>query len=374
MKAAILTNALNSFFKPMAEGLGRMLSRQGVEAEVMYDGLDLLDFVYQPRRLQEGPLHFLSANARRYARKQRQASFFKHLMTFDFVVVVANNPYAFIRDRLSGIERIRAMKPQMPIVQYNYSYLPVAGKGGLFQEYFVEGLGSKAFGMERYDHYLMVTDSSPQPLPPAPQPLHLIGLDFDDGSLYPAQEGFRVLLDFPREGKEAEREIVLGALRRTNTPYVALEGSYTIAEIRKVYRGTAAYFVSFLESFGFPICELQACGSLIFSPYHSWLYAHSIKEDPHQPGLGRYTDNFVVYGNDQKTVEDSLMLARQTWDPKVVRDRFLREQGSLFRGDALSLEHFVSQLREGRISGSSHQEHHTLLAGIDPVDHCPPPW
>ncbi|MBE0640630.1 MAG: hypothetical protein IH599_01260, partial [Bacteroidales bacterium] len=168
MKVAILTNALNSFFKPMAEGLSRMLSRLNVDAEVIYDGLDLLDFVYTPKAFQSSPLHFFSANARRYARKQRQASFFKHLMTFDLVVVVANNPYAFIRDRLSGIERLRAMKPGLPIVQYNYSYLPLAGKGGLYQEYFVEGLGTKAFGMERFDHYLMVTASSPQPMPPLP--------------------------------------------------------------------------------------------------------------------------------------------------------------------------------------------------------------
>ncbi|HRY97915.1 MAG TPA: hypothetical protein P5550_02560 [Bacteroidales bacterium] len=374
MKAAILTNDLNSFYKPLAEGLGRMFARAGVKAGVRYDGLDLLDFSYQPKPYQGDLPRFFSANINRLRKKARQDAFFRWLKDFDLLVVVANNPYAFIRDRLSGIERFRALRPEVPVVQYNYSYLPVAGKGGLYREYFVDGLGTLAFGLERYDHYLMVTASTPQPLPREAQPLSVIGMDLDDGSLYPAQEGFRVLLDFPREGKEAERELVLRVLAKTGIPYTTLSGNYSIKDIRAIYRNSGAYFVSFLESFGFPICELQACGSLIFSPYPSWLYSHSIKEDIHLPGLGRYTDNFIVYENREDLLAAALLKARDTFDAQAVRARFLQEQGAFFRGDMEAVDSFLNAVRQGTIHGGSHQAHRALHQGIDPEDHCPPPW
>ena len=374
MRAAILTNDLNSFYKPLAEGLSRMLLQLGVKAEVMYEGLDLLDYAYSPKPFTGDPLRFVSANVRRFRKKGRQDAFLEHLKTFDLVVVVANNPFAFIKDRLSGIERLRSMQPELPIVQYNYSYLPVAGKGGLYQEYFGQGFGIKAFGMERYDHYLMVTASTPQPLPAGKQPLSVIGMHFDDGSLYPEQEEFVALLDFPREGKEAERAVVLNALERTRTKFIELSGSYSIPEIRAIYRKSSAYFVAFLESFGFPICELQACGSLIFSPYESWLYSQSIKEDLARPGLGSFNENIRIYGNEPGKLEDALILAQSTHNPQSVRETFLSSQGSLFRGGLPELEHFVRSLREKSITGQSHKGNASINDMIDPKDYCPPPY
>jgi hypothetical protein len=38
MKAAILTNRADSFYKPLAEGLRRMFTQVGVESLILYDG------------------------------------------------------------------------------------------------------------------------------------------------------------------------------------------------------------------------------------------------------------------------------------------------------------------------------------------------
>jgi len=369
LKAAILANRLNSFYKPLAEGLQRMMGQLGMEAWVEYDGLELMDFVYRPKPLKDGPLHFVSGNLGRWRNKQAQQAFFRRISGCDLLVVVANIPYAFLKDSLSGIEKFRMLRPDVPVVQYSYSYLPLAGKGPLYQETFGEGFGMKAFGLERYDHYLMVTLSSPQPLLGEDHPVSVIGCHLDDGSLYPEQQEFLALIDFPRKGTEKERALQLEVLKETNIPFIELQGSYRIDEIRQIYRRAGAYFLQFQESFGFPICELQACGSKVFSPYRSWLYAHSMKSDPSRPGLGSFTGNFQVYNNDPVMLRDQLLRLRQHHSPEAVRQEFMDAQGSLFRGDSERLQEFIDKLASGRIHGRSHLDHDALNALIDPYDH-----
>lgn len=374
MRIAILTNPLNSFYKPLADGLARMILELGDSAVVFYEGHDLSDFRYTPKPIQEGLFHFFTGNINRLRKKLNQDGFLKQLCSFDLIVLVANIPFAFVRQHFRGLEQVRRMRPELPIVQYNYAYLPQAGKGPLFQTYFGDGFKEKAFGLERFDHYLIVNLHTPQPLDAAKHPVTEIGCHLDDGSLYPEQEEFRVLLDFPKEGKEAERAVQLQALKQTGIPYETLRGSYSIQEIRKIYRRSSAYFIAFQESFGFPVCELQGCGSLIFSPYRSWLYSHSMKEDIRKPGFGSFTENFVLYQNDPDLLVEKLKQAALQHDAKQVRETFLRQQGHFFRGNPDALKTFIDKVKKREIHGQSHLQHKELNALIDMKDYCEPPY
>lgn len=373
MNIAILTNRQNSFYKPIAEGLQRMIRSIGREASVFYDGLDLIDYHYHFKAFEGKPLHFISANLKRIRKREKQKNFFRALGTFDLVIVVANIPFAFLRERLSGIDHMRQFYPEIPIVQYN-SYLPLSGKGPLYQEYFGSPANGKAYGLERFDHYLIINLSTPQILKGTEKAVAEIGCHLNDESLYPDQNEFIALLDFEKEGKEYERAIQLDALRRTNTKYIELKGTYRIDEIREIYRKTSMYFIAFQESFGFPICELQACGSMIFSPYRSWLYSHSLKTDLSKPGFGSFTDNFVIYNNDLDFLCEKILECRAQHDPEMVRDRFLQHQGHFFEGAPNRLKKFLDAVDSGEISGSSHLENEALNAFIDPQDYCEPPY
>ena len=128
----------------------------------------------------------------------------------------------------------------------------------------------------------------------------VIGLDLDDGSLRPTpKDDFLALIDFERPSEMKERATQIAALEETKTPYVVLNGRYSISEIRKIYRQCSLYFVAFRESFGLPICELQACGAYVFTPYADWCPSHWIKPDLSAPGPGLLSPNFVVYDGDK---------------------------------------------------------------------------
>lgn len=271
---------------------------------------------------------------------------------------------------LPNIELLRSIFPSMPIVNYDLVYLPTLDswsrallkgeKTGLSDEdlkIFKKG----AFGMERYDWYLMVSVGTYIPLPPGPNPYTLIGLDIDDGSLFPEQEGkFQALLDFEqtRLGYPKHREIQLEALRLSGVDYVKLEGTYSLEEIRRIYRKSGILLLAHAESFGLPICEVQACGCSVFMADVHWVAAHWLGTDYHRKREPRLTENFVIYENDPHKLADRITLAAKSFDPAAVRATFLREQGILYHGDRAALAGFLAKVETGEIHSRLHEQHY----------------
>jgi hypothetical protein len=218
------------------------------------------------------------------------------------------------------------------------------------------------FGIERYDWHLCASVVSEVPMPVGPQPYSLIGLDLNDGTLFPDQQGKIVaLLDFEREAHFQERQAQTSALRNAGIPFIELKGRYSIRAIRKLYRRCAFYFLAHRESFGLPICETQACGSYVFTPVENWCPSHWQKDDLYAPGVGQLTKNFIVYNNDPRFLADELSRLKTVYDAQAVRQRFLREHGSLFYGDIDELNRFVGMVRSGEINSELHHEHQVLV-------------
>src|SRR4029079_11049779 len=160
-----------------------------------------------------------------------------------------------------NIEALRQALPDVPIVNYDLHYLPTLyswskmilldEKTKLAQEnldFFRKG----KFGLERFDWYLMVSVGSYVLLPPGPHPYSLIGMNLDDGSLYPEQNGeFMALLDFDvSEFHYPEaRRLQLDAVKQSGVKYEKLEGRYPRSEIRAIYRRAGAFLMSRSEAF-----------------------------------------------------------------------------------------------------------------------------
>jgi hypothetical protein len=407
MRLAILADNRASFVKPTAEGLHRMLARLGVESTLFYDGIDRVRPIPFNRR--QPTIGTLARHAAAYLGKQRSfVALMRELARYDAIIVVLNLPSSFMtgffRDRA-----IRRLLPRTPIINYDLHYLltcpewvpwlrhgpaprnsptvapapppsgsappptvpcslsTVPSSGGGIQ---MPGTGGHRL-LDRYDWYLLASASAPQALPPEPprQPISLIGLDLDDGTLRPdPKPEFVALVDFVREGQgvDAERAVQLEALRRTNTKYITLEGRYSIEDIRAIYRRCALYFVAWLESFGLPICELQACGAYVATPYPEWVRGHWIKPDLHQPGPGTLSPNFIVYRNDVDLLCREIERVKAEYDPKHVFDTFLEFQPQLFRGDTAELQRFLTALAEGRINSRSHYDYRGLADRAEP--------
>ena len=352
----------------MADGLARMIAAAGGEPVVFYSGLEAL------HAAQPTPRSFLR-RMRRHVKhviwpllgKPSFPALARRLRTFDVVVVVSTIPAVFLRSFFADAV-VRRLLRDVPLVLYDVFYLPTRG---MWNEWLRDGNPSLGipeggqWGLDRYDWYLCASVVSEHPLADGPHPYSLVGINFDDGSLYPEQDGpLTALLDFESPHDLHERAIQVLALERTQTPYVVLNGEYPVEQIRHIYRRTAIYFVAKRESFGLPICELQACGSFVFTPYSHWCPSHWKKPLLTEPGAGRLSSNFVVYGNDLDALVSAIQRVKNAYDPYQVRETFLREDPQFYWGTVEAIADFLDRVRTGEIHARLHQQHTNVAVRI----------
>lgn len=354
MKLAILANTKNSFPKVMAEGLNRMLARIGVESTVFHNGLNAIEDKSYLAELGTVQSRLRLAGATWQLR--RLANEWKH---YNAIVIIGHNPAAFMRGFWND-KQLRGLLPDIPIILYDLVYLGTRGKWAQWLRDGNPAMGIPSagnFGLERYDWYLSISVVSEHGLPKGKQRLSVIGVDLDDGSLRAGeQNGFVALLDFQRGDHLDERRVQIQALTEANVKWIELRGEYSTSKIRAIYRQCSAYFIAHRESFGLPICELQACGSVVFSPYAEWCPSHWMKDDITIDGPGRLSDNFRIYNNDPKLLASQLRKLTATYDAEHVRRMFLRDQPQFLSGDLDQLQQFVDLLRTGKIHSNLHKE------------------
>jgi hypothetical protein len=370
MRVDILANEKASYLQPMAEGLVRMLRGVGAEARLHPDGLAhlmrALSVDFSSARSLVGSSTKLVGNRREFS------SFVDRLRGTDVIVVVAAPPGAFSPSLFPNIEVLRQLMPDTPIVNYDLHYLPMLyswAKLILRDEetklapehlaFFKKG----KFGLERYDWYLMVSVGSHTVLPPGEHPYSLIGMNLDDGSLYPQQNGeFMALLDFDVTELHypAMRKLQLEAVKKSGVKYQKLEGRYPRSEIRAIYRKAGAFLMSRSEAFGLPVSEVQACGSLVFLPDPHWAAAHWLGDNFYIKREPSLTSNFVVYENDVDALAASLQSASENFDPLRARETFIREQPQLYYGDGVELSKFLERVQNGEIHSRLHSEHYPI--------------
>lgn len=370
MRVEVLANDKASFVKPMADGLARMLSDCGADARVHYDGIE------QMMRLQSvsySSARSLAGSVKRLASNRRElTAFVERIRGADLIVVVSHVPASFSPSAMPNVEIMRARLPQVPIVNYDLVYLPTLDSWSRVilrdetTRLSAEDLrifSKGKFGMERYDWYLLASVGTYIPLPPGPHPYSHIGLDLDDGRLYPDQQGeFEVLVDFEqtRGHFPRYREIQLEALRIAGVKYRVLEGSYTRDEMLAVFRRSAVLMIAHAESFGLPICEAQACGALIFTPDLNWTTAHWLGRDYYSRREPNCSSNFVVYENDPARLAERLKAAAATFNPQQVRQTFIDTQPELFRGDRTELAGFLRKVETGEVHSKLHPAHRDI--------------
>lgn len=349
----VLTNSQAGFSRIMAEGLDRMLKRLGRQSRVMYDGLDML---YRPGVRLGGAYSTLRNLV-------KQVHFYSRLAQFDAIIIVSTIPDAF--GKSFRVERIRRWLPGMPIVLYDVLYLPSSGyewnrwlREGRPDHGNPEIRSGGQYGLNRYDWYLCASATAYAPIPRDEQPLSVIGLDLDDGTLFPDQGNqFVALIDFEVPVYMKERSLQIIALDQTNTPYIVLNGRYSIPEIRSIYRRCSIYFLATPESFGLPICELQACGSYVFTPHSHWARAHWHKADPHVFGAGELSPNFVVYGDTVESLIGHIERVKRSYNSAQIVDTLNQYHPHFSRGDLSALEDFLARLDDGRIHSRLHATH-----------------
>src|SRR5687767_9277719 len=242
MKVAILADDRPSYVRPLAEGLFRMLEACGAEPVMHYDGLAHLGL---RRSVDPTSLRSIAGSTLRLIPSRRAFDeFVERVSDADLIIVVLHVPASFAKGVYPNIETLRERLPNVPVVNYDMVFLPTLNSWARFllrgEKTAIRGgadriFDSGSFGLERYDWYLMGSVERELRLPPGPLPYSHIGLDVDDVSLYPDQQGkFSVLVDFAREVPKwlKYRKVQLDALKLAEVDYVVLEGRYSMEEIR----------------------------------------------------------------------------------------------------------------------------------------------
>jgi len=370
MRVDILVNEKAGYLLPMAEGLVRMLQQVGASPRIHLDGLAhlmrALKIDFSTARSLVGSTTKLMGNRREFS------AFTERLRGTDAIVVVSAPPGAFSPSLYPNIEVLRKVFPKTPIVNYDLHYLPMLYSwakvilrdeetklGPQHLQFFKKG----KFGLERCDWYLMVSVGSHTVLPPGKHPYSLIGMNLDDGSLFPEQNGeFMALLDFDvTEFHYPEaRKLQLDAVKKSGVKYERLQGRYPRSEIRAIYRRAGAFLMSRSEAFGLPVSEVQACGSKVFLPDPHWAAAHWLGDNFYIKREPSLTSNFVVYESDVDALSSRLQSAAESFNPSAVRETFLREQPQLYYGDLDELKKFLSMIERREIHSELHHEHYPI--------------
>ena len=354
MKFVILADRSYNFKKPLADGLKKTLVENGHDCVVFYEALYWI-YDLNLLRLFLTDIYHLFFNILNRKRDLFQYRFFE-VLTFlskknrkimqecDCMICVENCPSSFIKRPRLDFLRDTFKKP---IVSYDFHFLPNQG----WWKYMRNG---NHVGLEQFDWYLPVGLITEFAIPSGmPQIYDCIGLDLRCQDLYPEQDEFIVLLDFPRQGHELSRAKEKDTLEKAGIKYIELHGRYTTTEIRAIYRKVSAYFVSTRESFGLPIIELQLCGAKIFIPHKEWAPAHYLDKSPFESGVGNLGQNFVVYNNPDDLVYKLIEL-RDSFNPQLNINAFMTEYPDYYRINTSNLQKFVERLSNNTINYLSH--------------------
>jgi hypothetical protein len=374
MKAAILTNRADSFNKPLAEGLSRMFAQVGVESLVLYDGLRSLPKLQTPDdRVTSGWKERLWRTAKSWDSLLSYRRLLDQLRTVDLAVIVGNTPEAYYQSWFDD-RRLRRDAPRLPIVLYDLHYLPTRGpwaKWLLESDPARDIPKGRHWGPTRYDYHLCVTEISEWPVPSGAEAFSRIGVNMVDPSLNIKRNTEVVaLIDFERPDHLHERAIQVLACVEAGIPFKVLHGHYRSDAIRAIYRSSSLYFLASRESFGLPICELQACGALVLTPYARWCPSHYLAR-PEKEDSGRLPSNFVVYSNDQQQLVNELHRLKRASDPRAVLASFQREQPHFYYGNVEELARFVDLVRIGRVNPRSHKQYPDLAELVHAIETVP---
>lgn len=363
MKAAILTNRDNSYHRPLAEGLSRMFKKINVESIVLYEGLSSLP---RKHKINQSPDNRWKYNLRLSIQMARSFVAYHRLVrklrSVDLLIIVNHMPGAYL-DTFFDDKRLRNDLPTLPIILYDLVYLPSRGSWAKHIYDNLKSMGvttGRHFGIDRYDYHLCVTEVSEFPVPPQAEDFSRIGINLEDPSLLAnPNKSLIALIDFERPNHLHERAIQVQACVEAGIPFKVLHGHYTIEQIRSIYQSCSLFFIAHRESFGLPICEVQACGGLVFTPYFNWCPSHYL-ETPKDSNAPVLPENFFVYDNDKTKLVEKLEDLKKSFNAYDVLANFQRDHPHFFYGDMQELKRFIDRVKDGSINSQSHKHYPSL--------------
>jgi len=335
MKVAILSPTNPGSALILAQNLHERLQRIGVTSK-LFNCHDLLRRLC-PRADSGKKLHF-------HARQKLQHLFLdqktlNELSRFDAIVLADYIPTAF-NPGYFGIEALRSATNRPVYIYAVYSPHNAPSIESIIRTRF------HTDPAQHFDGILHVANTTEIKGKPYPNSFH-IGIESKAWKLSPQPlEKMKVLVDFEQPGHEDARHKQIQLLVNMDIDHIALEGRYTIDEIRELYAQCSHYIIQSPEAFGLPICENLNLGLQILTQEAHWPMSWRIGMNIRSFEDGRLPDYFHVF-HDNEGLRNILTQARDHHTistAKEVRDRFTQDYSDYYHGVEQGLTQWLDSI------------------------------
>ena len=341
LKLAIISGKENGSPRVLAETLNEMVGLSDHSSRVYYNSKAIRRLLSGKEVKKNPVLWFLY----RMLHWLKDRSFFREIRKKDAVILCDWSPHGFYRDSYDIKEFKRLTKT--PVLYYSVQYL---GNSPTIIERLKKGGHAL---QERYDWHLAVSTVTELRGTPSP-PWSQIGLYMKGAGLSPVpKKEFLAIVDFERKGYEKYREDQINVLKELDIPFISLEKSYSLHEIRKLYQQASVLLIQFPEAYGLPIAECLSYGTYVATPYSSWAMSWRLDEKVEVHGPGKLADCFIVYEN-PGVLRNTLQEIRSEFDAAGTPDRvfqsFISNYPSFYYGNIEALNQVFSKLTNREIS------------------------
>lgn len=348
VRIALITSRNNGSPKILAETLNSFLIKQDIRSKIFYSDR-ALNRLYSLREIPQKKIIWLLS---KISSIFQDTIMIKELRKFDAIILCGTTPFAFYKDSYN-IKKLRQLVPEVPILYYAVQYL---GNSPTLMEKLSGNLEDL---LSKFDWHLSVSEITEIRQKPK-YPWSQIGLYLEETDLSPSPKNeFSALVDFEQPGYEKFRQDQIETLEELGISFHALEGKYSISEIRKLYKQASIYFMQSKEAFGLPIAECLACGTYIFTADSSWPMSWRLDENVEIHGPGSLPKCFILYQG-REDLKNKVVSIRDGYDlvqtPKKVFEEFIRYYPTFYYGNRSSLKGILSLIENGVMQNNSYDQ------------------
>lgn len=338
-KIAILTTDHHKSPKVLANSFKESCREIGIQAEVFTQGSSVLSRLFN--------IFEKTHYSRKFTFKIRQKIYYaihdflflEQLKKYDLLIISDCIPNVYLRGYYN-IERLKKIIKK-PVALYEVYYL---GNSITHTEFLRK---NNHHSISRYDWNFSISSISEIRNKPSAY-LHwsAIGLNLFASHLKPIpKKEIIAVVDFEQLGYSEERQLQLSVLRKfPSIKIISLDRSYTIDEIRNIYKSASLFLVQFPEAFGVSIAECLSFGCMIILKQIDWAMSWRLLNEEDKEYL---PDCFYVYQNQYQLEEFLLKFVERFNTDNIsqkVFDRFIDHYPSFYYGDANKLKESLIEL------------------------------
>jgi hypothetical protein len=338
-RVAILCRPDDKSPKILAKSFGKLCNEIGVESKIFFNGTGMLSRLFGLFEKTRFNNNFQFRARQKYFHLIRDFKLIRELRSYDLIILSECIPNAYWRG-FYDIEKLKKLIKK-PIALYEVYFLgnSVTHTQMLKQQ--------NHFGIERFDWNFSISEITElRSFPNNLSRWSTIGLNLEDSNLKcENKDEIIALVDFEQDGFiESMKEQIEILEMFPKIKIINLKGSYSMEEIRTLYKSASLFFIQFPEAFGVSIAECLSTGCMVVIKEINWAMSWRLQN---QFGIEYLPECFFAYENKNNLYEFLKNFTKNfdsTNTPKKTHDIFLKYYSNFYYGNPHQLKKSIDFL------------------------------